>query len=54
MTALHKNDELERDLVYLREELKKSLQWTTSSHILSNLIGQEENNGKGPGYQYKD
>ncbi|XP_047268124.1 uncharacterized protein LOC107871863 [Capsicum annuum] len=31
MTALQKNEELEKDLVLLREKLKKSLQWTSSS-----------------------
>ncbi|KAF3624243.1 hypothetical protein FXO38_30360 [Capsicum annuum] len=48
---LHKNEELERDLVRIREDLNKSLKWTTSSQILSNLTSQRINNGRGLGYQ---
>lgn len=47
LTALHKNEELERDLVRMRKNL------TNSSQILSNLTSQGVNNGKGLGYQYK-
>lgn len=40
MSALHKNAKLERDLVWLIKELKKSLKWTKSSYILSNFTNQ--------------
>ncbi|KAF3669914.1 hypothetical protein FXO37_08778 [Capsicum annuum] len=53
MTTLYKNEELERDFVRLRDELSKSLKWTTSSQNLSNLTSQIVNNAKVLGYQYK-
>ena len=53
MNVLHKNEELERDLVHLREDLNKSLRWTISSQILSILTSQGVNNSKGFRYQYK-
>nr|AAT38725.2 hypothetical protein SDM1_41t00018 [Solanum demissum] len=41
--ALERNLVLERDLVYVKEELDKSLKWITSSKIHTNLIGQGNN-----------
>ncbi|XP_015057426.1 uncharacterized protein LOC107003615 [Solanum pennellii] len=46
--ALERNLELERDLVCVKE-LKKSLKWTNSSKILTNLIGQYNNSRRGLG-----
>ena len=45
--ALERNLELERDLVRVKEELEKSLKWTNSSKILTNLVGQENNSRRG-------
>ncbi|KAH0689265.1 hypothetical protein KY289_016623 [Solanum tuberosum] len=39
--ALERNDQLERDLVRLKEELKNSLKWINSSKLLANLTSQE-------------
>ncbi|KAH0776458.1 hypothetical protein KY290_007869 [Solanum tuberosum] len=47
--ALERNDQLERDLVCVKEELNKSLKWTTSSKLLVNLTSQGQNYGKGSG-----
>ena len=47
--ALERNLELERDLVRVKEELEKSLKWTNSSKILTNLIGQDNNSRRGLG-----
>ena len=47
--ALERNLELERDLVRVKEELEKSLKWTNSSKILTNLIGQDNNGRRGLG-----
>ena len=47
--ALERNLELERDLVRVKEELEKSLKWTNSSNILTNLIGQDNNSRRGLG-----
>ena len=35
--ALERNDQMERDLVRLRKELKHSLKWTSSTKLLSNI-----------------
>ncbi|KAH0717452.1 hypothetical protein KY285_013483 [Solanum tuberosum] len=35
--ALERNNQLEKDLVRVKEELNKSLKWTTSSKLLANL-----------------
>lgn len=53
MSALKHNKEFQRDLVYQRDKLKKSFQWTASSQILSNLPSKGVNNGKGLEYQHK-
>ncbi|KAH0665359.1 hypothetical protein KY285_026565 [Solanum tuberosum] len=45
--ALERNDQIERDLVRVREELKKSLKWTNSSKLLSNTTSQGQGNRKG-------
>ncbi|XP_049344714.1 uncharacterized protein LOC125809119 [Solanum verrucosum] len=47
--ALERNLELERDLVRVKEELEKSLKWTNSSKILTDLIGQGNNSRRGLG-----
>jgi len=49
--ALERNLKLERDLVCVKEELEKSLKWTNFSKILTNLIGQGNNNRRGLGYE---
>ncbi|KAH0688877.1 hypothetical protein KY289_016235 [Solanum tuberosum] len=47
--ALVRNDQMERDLVRLREELKNSLKWTSSTKLLSNITSQSNYNRKGLG-----
>lgn len=49
--SLKKNADLEKDLVYVREELNKSLKWSSSSQILANLTNQRSKNSNGLGYQ---
>lgn len=51
MYGLHRNGELERDLVCLKEELNISLKWTTFLLILYNMDIQGVNDGIGIGYQ---
>ncbi|KAH0633062.1 hypothetical protein KY284_035848 [Solanum tuberosum] len=52
--ALERNHKLDRDLVRVKEELEKSLKWTNSSKILTNLIGQGNNSRKGMGCEKID
>ena len=47
--ALEKSNNLERDIVKLKEELEKSLKWTKSSKLLSNVTNQSNFNKKGLG-----
>ncbi|KAH0682508.1 hypothetical protein KY290_023330 [Solanum tuberosum] len=51
--ALERNDQMERDLVRLREELKNSLKWTSSTKLLSNITSQRNYNGKVLGIAWK-
>lgn len=51
--ALERNLVLERDLVRVKEELNKSIKWTTSSKILTNLISQGNNSRRGLGCEKK-
>lgn len=44
--ALDRNVALERDLIKAKEELNKSLKWTTSSKTLDNVTNQNLNGGK--------
>ena len=47
--SLEKNNKLEQDVVKLKEELEKSLKWTKSSKLLSNVTNQSNFNKKGLG-----
>ena len=47
--ALEKSNNLERDIVKLKDELEKSLKWTKSSKLLSNVTNQINFNKKGLG-----
>ncbi|XP_015060475.1 uncharacterized protein LOC107006436 [Solanum pennellii] len=47
--SLEKNNKLEQDIVKLKEELEKSLKWTKSSKLLSNVTNQSNFNKKGLG-----
>lgn len=51
MYELHKNEDLKKDLVYLREDIDNSLKRTCSSHIPNNLISQGVSDCRGLGYQ---
>jgi len=42
--ALERNDQMERDLVHLKEELQTSLKWTSSTKLLSNITSQSNYN----------
>ncbi|KAH0717127.1 hypothetical protein KY285_013158 [Solanum tuberosum] len=53
LVALEKNNQLERDLVRVKEELNKSLKWTTSSKLLAKLTNQGQNDRKGLGISRK-
>ena len=46
---MEKSNNLERDIVKLKEELEKSLKWTKSSKLLSNVTNQSNFNKKGLG-----
>ncbi|XP_055814469.1 uncharacterized protein LOC129884146 [Solanum dulcamara] len=48
---LEQNAQLERDLVKLKNDLRESLKWTTSSKILDDMTSEKDNNGKGLGYE---
>lgn len=52
--ALERNLVLEKDLVRVKEELNKSLKWTNSSKILTNLVGQGNNSRRGLGCEKID
>ena len=45
--ALERNNQLERDLVRIKEELNKSLKWSRSSKLLVNHPNQYQNDRKG-------
>ena len=47
--SLEKNNKIEQDVVKLKEELEKSLKWTKSSKLLSNVTNQSNFNKKGLG-----
>ncbi|XP_069155731.1 uncharacterized protein [Solanum lycopersicum] len=47
--ALEKSNNLERDIFKLKDELEKSLKWTKSSKLLSNVTNQSNFNKKGQG-----
>ncbi|XP_069154589.1 uncharacterized protein [Solanum lycopersicum] len=47
--SFEKNNKLEQDVVKLKEELEKSLKWTKSSKLLSNVTNQSNFNKKGLG-----
>ena len=47
--ALEKSNNLEKDIVKLKEELEKSLKWTKSSKLLSSATNQSNFNKKGLG-----
>ena len=47
--ALEKSNNLERDIVKLKDELEKSLKWTKSSKLLSSVTNQSDFNKKGIG-----
>ena len=47
--SLEKSNKLEQDIVKLKEELEKSLKWTKSSKLLSNVTNQSNFNKKGLG-----
>ncbi|XP_069146079.1 uncharacterized protein [Solanum lycopersicum] len=47
--SLEKNNKLKQDIVKLKEELEKSLKWTKSSKLLSNVTNQSNFNKKGLG-----
>ena len=47
--ALERSNNLERDIVKLKDELEKSLKWTKSSKMLSNVTNQSNFNKKGLG-----
>ncbi|KAH0765257.1 hypothetical protein KY285_001128 [Solanum tuberosum] len=51
--ALERNNQLERDLVRVKEELNKSLKWTNSSKLLAKLTSQGQNDRKGLGNSRK-
>ncbi|KAH0717124.1 hypothetical protein KY285_013155 [Solanum tuberosum] len=53
LVALEKNNQLERDLVRVKEELNKSLEWTTSSKLLAKLTNRGQNDRKGLGISRK-
>ena len=46
---MEKSNNLERDIVKLKEELEKSLKWTKSSKLLSSATNQSNFNKKGLG-----
>ncbi|XP_049358857.1 uncharacterized protein LOC125823532 [Solanum verrucosum] len=46
---LERNDQMERDLVHLKEELQTFLKWTSSTKLLSNITSQSNCNRKGLG-----
>ena len=41
--ALERNNQLERDLVRVKEELNKSLKWSTSSKLIANHPSRGQN-----------
>ena len=47
--ALQRNDQMERDLVRLKEEFQTSLKWTSSAKLLSNITSERNYNRKGLG-----
>ena len=47
--ALERSNNLERDIFKLKDELEKSLKWTKSSKMLSNVTNQSNFNKKGLG-----
>ncbi|XP_069152828.1 uncharacterized protein [Solanum lycopersicum] len=47
--SFEKNKKLEQDIVKLKEELEKSLKWTKSSKLMSNVTNQSNFNKKGLG-----
>ena len=47
--ALEKSNNIEKDIVKLKEELEKSLKWTKSSKLLSSVTNQSNFNKKGLG-----
>ena len=51
--ALERNNQLERDLVRVKEELNKSLKLSTSSKSLTNHPSQGQNDRKGLGNSSK-
>ncbi|KAH0648271.1 hypothetical protein KY285_033519 [Solanum tuberosum] len=51
--ALERNNQLERDLVRVKEELNKSLKWTNSSKFLAKITSQGQNDSKGLGNSSK-
>ncbi|KAH0770354.1 hypothetical protein KY290_014335 [Solanum tuberosum] len=51
--AVERNNQLERTLVRVKEELNKSLKWTTSSKLLANLTSHGQNDRKGLGNSSK-
>lgn len=48
--SLEKYIQLERDPVKFKDKLNKSLNWTASFKILSDMTNQKSNNWKGLGY----
>ncbi|XP_069150821.1 uncharacterized protein [Solanum lycopersicum] len=49
--SLEKSNELEKEIVKLKEELEKSLKWTKSSKLLSNATNQSNLDQKGLGWR---
>ena len=47
--ALERSNNLERDIVKLKDELEKSLKWTKSSKLLLDITNQSNFNKKGLG-----
>ena len=45
--ALERNDQMERDLVCLKQEFQVFLKWTRSTTLLSNVISQSNYNKGG-------
>lgn len=53
IVSLERNDQLERNLMKLKEELNKSLKWTTFSKLLFDMTSQRSNGGMSLGYVNK-